>query len=674
MGCYMAPVSSKVFDAEEDFRLSELYRLNLLDSPAEAEFDAITQLGKQLFNCAFCTIVLLDDQRQWFKAKAGAIGSQTSKDASFCKYTIQSDEPNVINNATLDPRVKHSPLVTNAPWIRAYLGIPLTSLSKARLGTFCVIDTKAREWSQSEIGLTKKLATIIERLLHRKEAELNLGYRKATHVALHTLSQHARFGSWELREGESLINLSPSLRQMFGLREDLPIHRDWFDRFGVNRPLSSWTEYADQLDGIEPIRFSILRPDGDRAYFEETLYVKEIGSRKTLVGLVDRIKAPNATEFAEQPDHHVPINTAIDIPAMSVLDFLLNRSNGYVVLNNESKIVALFDNWADNARQYPPPVKLSSCFEELDCQKILSTFSSDASGPTSTPLFVKLKQTHSHNLWLKIKTHQHLDGPHQETQRIIEFVQLTEQPEVNRQIHMAHAMCHLVELSTNSGTWACSVKEAKVHPTSQVCLLMNIRPMSVLSKDYFFGRLSEMAQQDINKRIDEVIRRKTKWSLEFESTNAIGDLTTYYCNIEPRLNEQDEVIGLQGVLLNTTELRGAQRKLIELENLSSQLLAHIAEGVIEVNDQGLVTSINHSAYRLLGIPGGNDRVGEPVENLLNMISRSTLSQLTQEMSAHGSSQPTQVYIKASRTWASMQLFAKNQGCFALLRPIKKTRH
>ncbi len=669
----MAQTSEQTYDSEEDFRLSELYRLDLLDSPAEAEFDAIVQLGKQLFNSAFCTIVFLDDQRQWFKAKAGAISSQTSKDASFCKFTIQSDMPNVINDATLDPRVNHSPLVRNTPWIRSYLGIPLTTLSKARLGTFCVIDTKARTWVKSEVELAKKLATIIERLLHRKETELNLGYRSARPVTLKTPNRQTRFGSWELREGETLLNLSPSLREMFGLREDLPIHRDWFDRFGVNRPLNSWTEYADQLDGIEPIRFSILRPDGERYYFEETLYVNEINHKKSLVGLVHRIEPPNATEFLEQIEHQTPIDTAVDLAYMSVFDFLSEKSHGFLVLNNESKIVALFDKWTDHVRQYPPPVKLSACFDELDSDKILATFSTDTNSSVAAPLFVKLKLKQSHNLWLQIRTHQHIDGPNQETQKIIEFVQFIEQPEVHRQIHMAHAMCNIVEHSTNSGTWACSTKGLKVHPTSQVCKLMGIRPMSTLTKDYFFGRLSEMAQHDIAKKVDEVIRRKTKWSLEFESINTLGESSTYYCNVEPRLNEQGEVVGLQGVLCNTTVLRETERKLIELENLNSRLLANIAEGVIEVNDNGLVTSINQSAYTILGIFEGYCCVGETANNVLNMVSSSALRSLTEEMFAQGSSQSTQFYIKASKTWASMQLFAKNRGYCILLRTIKKTR-
>lgn len=669
----MAQVSSTARNEDEDFRLSELYRLNLLDTPSEAEFDAITQLGKQLFNSAFCTIVLLDDQRQWFKATAGALGSQTSKDASFCKYTIQSDEPNVINNATLDPRVKNSPLVTNAPWIRSYLGIPLSSLKGARLGTYCVIDTKARKWTQSEIGLAKKLALIIEKLLRRKEAERNLGYRPAGFAALTALNKPTRFGSWELREGESLMNLSPSLRQMFGLNEDLPIHRDWFERFGVNRPLGSWTEYADQLDGIEPIRFSILRPDGQRAFFEETLYVKDIGSTKALVGLVHRVDAPNSVTIPEPTGHHIQTIKHAESTSMSVFDFLVNKSHGYLVLNSDSKIVALFDSWTDSERQHPPPVKLNACFDEADCQKIMDTFSITAGVPPAEPLFVKLNLKQPHNLWLKIKIHLHLDGPNQATDRIIEFVQLVEKPEVNRQIHMAHAMCDLVEHSTNSGTWACATEGQKVYPTSQVCMLMNIRPMPTLSKDYFFGRLSEMAQQDIAERVNEVIKRKTKWSLEFESANPLGELASYYCNIEPCLNEHSEVIGLQGVLRNTTELRGTQRKLVELESLSTRLLEHIAEGVIEVSDRGLVSSINQSACSILGVPRTRYILGEPVGELLNMINHPTLLHLTQSMSVHGSSKPIRVYIKATKTWACVQLFAKTHGYCVLLRQTKKTR-
>lgn len=659
----------------ESFRLAELYRLELLDTPADAEFDAMVNLGKNLFNCAFCTVAFLDDERQWFKAKAGIAVGKTNKEDSFCKYTIQSDEPYVINNAEEDVRVKDSPLVTGAPWIRSYLGIPLLTLKGARIGTYCLIDTATRVWSDNDIRLAKDLAKVIERLLHRHESQQNLGFKLSHKDSTNALDHETEFGAWELREDETLLTLSPSLRQMFGICDDLPIHKSWFERFGVNRPLDSWSECAQDIDGIEAIKFSILRPDGQRAFFEETLYVKNTGKKNTLVGLVRRINQQPSIETSVQDTLQWTARQPIDAEEISILEFLQNKGHGFAVLGNDQKINAVFDHWESKNILRPPAIKLSDCFSEEDCQAIVKQFSQFHAGIPSQTLFVKLKSNRVRGQWLKINTCvRATQSQPANPQKVIQFVQLVEQPEVKRRTSVSHALNELLETSTCSGAWYYSMPEHKIHPTPNVCVLMSLRPMPTLSRDYFLGRLSEMTQRDMAKQIGEVVLRKMKLSFEFESSNHMGEPTCFHCSVEPCMNTEGELVGVRGLLRDITELRQSQIKLFELEDLNDRITTNLAEGIIDVDAAGCVTSTNLKARELLNISSSDYCVGACIHDLLMMASQSTITELTQSMSVNGSSHVMKVNIQSSNTWLSVQLFAKTNGFRVLLRNINQALH
>ncbi len=654
----------------ESFRLAELYRLELLDTPPSVEFDSMVNLGKNLFSCAFCTVAFLDDERQWFKAKAGLAVGKTSKEDSFCKYTIQSDDPYVINNAEEDVRVKNSPLVTGAPWIRSYLGIPLTTLKGARIGTYCLIDTATRVWSDHDIRLAKDLAKVIERLLHRHESQQNLGFKVTNKDHSSSFDHEAEFGAWELRENETLLTLSPSLRQMFGICDDLPIHKDWFERFGVNRPLDSWNECADEIDGIEAIKYSILRPDGERAFFEETLYIKKSGKKNTLVGLVRRVNQQPSVEISVQDTLQWSKRQPTDAEEVLVQDFLQNKGHGFAVVGSDMKIVGLFDHWESKKLYRPPTIKLSNCFSEEDCLAINKQFSMLQAGLPSETLFVKLQSNNSRGQWLKLNTYiRTTPGQPANAQKVIQFIQLVEQPEVKRRTSVSHALNELLETSTSSGAWYYSLPEHKIHPTPNACVLMSLRPMPTLSKDYFFGRLSEMTQRDIGKQVDEVILRKMKLSFEFESQDAMGDPTCFLCSIEPCMNTQNQLVGVRGMLWDITELRQSQTKLFELEDLSDRITSNLAEGIIDVDDAGNVNLTNAKARQLLNISSSDYCVGACIHDLLMMTSRSTITELTQSMAINGSSHIMRVHVATNNTWLSIQLFAKTNGFRVLLRNI-----
>jgi diguanylate cyclase (GGDEF)-like protein len=133
---------------DEDLRLAALRHYHLLDTPAEAQFDGLTQLAAYICQTPIALISLIDSDRQWFKSRHGLDVCETGRDEAFCAHAIlQPDDLLVVPEAHNDPRFADNPLVIGEPFIRFYAGMPLLSHSGYPIGTLCVIDSQPRHLS-----------------------------------------------------------------------------------------------------------------------------------------------------------------------------------------------------------------------------------------------------------------------------------------------------------------------------------------------------------------------------------------------------------------------------------------------------------------------------------------------------------------------------------------------
>lgn len=146
---------------DEPRRLAALHRYDVLDSPREFQFDRITALVEKVLNVPMCAVSLIDADRQWFKSCIGLNVSQTSRNISFCTHTIKARQPLHITNATLDERFADNPLVKGKPFIRSYLGVPLSTPDGYNIGSLCAIDTKARTFTADQIAVLKSFAMVV---------------------------------------------------------------------------------------------------------------------------------------------------------------------------------------------------------------------------------------------------------------------------------------------------------------------------------------------------------------------------------------------------------------------------------------------------------------------------------------------------------------------------------
>jgi hypothetical protein len=169
-------------------RVSALQKYAILDSEPEQAFDDLTLLASYVCKTSMALISLIDEDRQWFKAKVGISATETSRDIAFCSTAIQQPDVFVVPDALQDERFRTNPLVVSEPKIRFYAGVPLINEDGYALGTLCVIDRTPRDLAPDQEAALKALSRLV---LMQMEFRRNLMLLKEA-LSNRTREEHER--------------------------------------------------------------------------------------------------------------------------------------------------------------------------------------------------------------------------------------------------------------------------------------------------------------------------------------------------------------------------------------------------------------------------------------------------------------------------------------------------
>jgi signal transduction histidine kinase len=145
--------------ADEPARLAALHDAQVLDTAPEEDFDDIALLAAEICGTPMGLVSLVDENRQWFKAKVGLGLAEAPRDLSFCSYTINGREVLEVPDAAADERFADNPFV-NAPTnaLRFYAGAPVVLDGTYAVGTVCVVDHVPRELTEAQRRALRSLA------------------------------------------------------------------------------------------------------------------------------------------------------------------------------------------------------------------------------------------------------------------------------------------------------------------------------------------------------------------------------------------------------------------------------------------------------------------------------------------------------------------------------------
>lgn len=160
-------------------RIHSLKSYELLDTPNEVDYDALSQIASEICQTPISFISLVDTDRQWFKSVRGIDLTETPREISFCGHAINlPDTPLIIEDTRKDERFYDNPMVTDGVKAIFYAGFPLVNPNGYALGTLCVVDHTPRNLTESQIESLKSLARQIIHLMELRKTNLILEEKK----------------------------------------------------------------------------------------------------------------------------------------------------------------------------------------------------------------------------------------------------------------------------------------------------------------------------------------------------------------------------------------------------------------------------------------------------------------------------------------------------------------
>lgn len=143
---------------DEDERLAAVAETDLDDAGTVEALGRLATIAAHALDAPIAFVGVVDDHRERFLASHGidAIESMDRADTA-CAHTIARDGPMTVRNLQTDPRFE-SVAAYAEMGVKAYAGVPIQTPGGRTIGTLCVVDTAAREFTDNHRSVLTGLA------------------------------------------------------------------------------------------------------------------------------------------------------------------------------------------------------------------------------------------------------------------------------------------------------------------------------------------------------------------------------------------------------------------------------------------------------------------------------------------------------------------------------------
>eukprot|EP00644_Phytophthora_capsici_P014563 jgi/Phyca11/553603/estExt2_Genewise1Plus.C_PHYCAscaffold_540096 len=153
----------------EKERLDAIARSRIMELEDASELDMLCSLAASQLGCniSIVTVVTADQMTVLGSNKEDLRRVSLPREHSFCQHTVMTSKPLLVPYPEADVRFQNINGRT-AFDVRFYCGFPIVGDDNTIIGSFCCMDQKTHEMTQSQYSAMKKLASAAGQVVRSK--------------------------------------------------------------------------------------------------------------------------------------------------------------------------------------------------------------------------------------------------------------------------------------------------------------------------------------------------------------------------------------------------------------------------------------------------------------------------------------------------------------------------
>ncbi|MGH1357527.1 MAG: EAL domain-containing protein [Burkholderiaceae bacterium] len=603
--------------SQEEFdRLRALRRLDVLDTPPEAEFDGLVKAAALVCGVPVSLISLVDADRQWFKANHGLPGvAGTPRSVSFCSHAIQGTDLMEVPDALSDPRFSENPLVLESPNIRFYAGFPLRLKDGEQVGTLCVIDHEPRELTSDQRSILNHLSTVAVQALESRQKARGFVASEARFRALSDASPLGVFGAD--RDGLCTYT-NDRWQQIFGLSREEARGAGWraaVHREDKARVFAEW-QHCAKLSIDFDAEFRIQRADKDTVFVRAVACAvrDEQGALTGFVGSIEDITIRREQERALSKSEWLLNETGL----------LANVGGWEFDLKQETLV------WSDQTCRihgvkigYSPGLSEAIDFYAPPARATIRTAVKRAIAEgLSWDLELPLIRADDEPIWVRAVGQVQFENG--EAVRLVGAIQdITERVKQRKALEDSNQRMVLATESGGIGVWEFDLNSGVMEMDSQMRQLYAVPTGAKIEISAWWSkRLHPDDAPRIMEAMREALRSHSDYDDEFRIVlpdKRVRHIRAAARVTDSRLGESPRLIGVNW---DVTELREIGAELKAQRELLHVTLESIGDAVITTDSDGMVTWLNPVAERMTGWEL-KQSIQRPIDQIFSIVNEQT---------------------------------------------------
>ena len=618
--------------AAEPLRLEILSDYGVLDTAPVQALDDLVQLAAKICETPIALISLIDEERQWFKARVGLESQELPRNISFCTHTLQQEELFIVPDATRDQRFATNPLVTGELALRYYMGAPLVTPEGAVLGTLCVIDRSHREMSsfQEETLVVLAQQTMAQfELLRQKRVLLE------SELLSRTVVESALDAIVTVDHNNRITEFNSAAEKTFGFARAAVLGRNMSDvliperlreahRLSMGQYLK--TGQSHLMD--RRVELTALRADGSE--FPVELTIRKLGE----------LEPPRFTAFLRDITERRRAE-AILLGSIERFQTVARATNDAIWdWNFETDFLWWNEGYQTlfgYAEEAAPPT--SGAWAELihpdDRERILKSRQQLMEGGdrrwTGEYRYLRQDGTYAEIL----DRCEVLRGGNGTTVRVIGAMQdITERKHAQLALQQSQDDLELTLDAARMGTWDFNLVTGETTVSPQCLAIHGLSNDKAVKVPEFLDSLHPEDRPRIEASFHRAIEERSLYNEQKRVIWPDGSIHWTASRAQVYCDAAGEPVRMAGVTFDITPQKLAEEQLAASEQRYRVLFEHAPDGIVIADPQGIYLDANLSMCRMLGYPCV-ELVGLGAESIVAVTERAHLSSALLEIKEGG---------------------------------------